>query len=76
MADNETRAKATALTGACIATALLDTLHSKGILTLDEARDVLKSAMQQIGLNSQAPEAYVASGMISTMLSGKFTARI
>jgi polyhydroxyalkanoate synthesis regulator phasin len=75
MTDNETRAKPTGLVGACVATALLDTLHSKGILSLDEAREVLKEAMRQVGINSQAPEAYSATGMIANMLSGPYTAR-
>ncbi|WP_027556156.1 hypothetical protein [Bradyrhizobium sp. Cp5.3] len=75
MADNETRAKATALTGACIASALLDALYAKGILTLDEARGVLTSAMQQVGPHAQTSEGYIATGMIGNMLSGPYTAR-
>jgi hypothetical protein len=75
MADtNETRARATSLVGACIASALLDALEAKGLLTLDEARGVLQNAMREVGVN-KVPEAYIASGMIGNMLSGRFTAR-
>jgi len=75
MDGNEKRADATALAGACIATAILDKLHEKGLFTLEEARGVLTSAMREVGSNSQAPAAYDASTLIGEMLKGRFSAR-
>ena len=49
MDANEKRTMASAVAGGAIAGALLDVLHQKGILTLDEARSVLESALKQIG---------------------------
>lgn len=75
MATNEVRAAATALAGACIASATLDKLLDKGVITLDDAREILNAAMRQVGTNSQAPGAYEANGIIGNMLAGRFTAR-
>lgn len=75
MDANEKRTFAIALAGGAISSALLDVLHEKGILSLDEARDVLGRALKQVGGVSQNEGAYEAMGIITTMMAGRFSAR-
>ncbi len=71
MADNETKPKAAALVGGLIAAALLDKLFEKGILTLDESRDVLQSALRSNGPHIQSPEGFEASQILGSLIRAK-----
>lgn len=75
MSDTETRARATALAGGAICAALLETLFNKGILTLDESRDVLMKASRSISPVISTPEGVEASKIIGLLLTSKFSAR-
>jgi hypothetical protein len=61
-----------ALAGGAIAASLIDTLHSKGILTLTEAREILDAAMYRI---PAGPENMPAKILIGEMLRTRFSAR-
>lgn len=71
----DTQAAAHAVAGGAIAAALLDTLHSKGILDLTESRGVLETAMRLIGVHAKTPEGFQASRIIADMLKDRFSAR-
>jgi hypothetical protein len=75
MSDPATQAKSTALAGGAIASAILDVLFDKGILTLDESRSVLAKAMQALSTTIQTPEGYEASQIVASLQRGKFSAR-
>ncbi|MGD0762668.1 MAG: hypothetical protein ABR929_05655 [Roseiarcus sp.] len=75
MSDTETQAKATALAGGAIASALLETLFDKGTLSLDESRSVLDRAIRSLGLVMQTPEGMSAVSLIGALQRGKFSAR-
>jgi hypothetical protein len=75
MSDTETQAKATALAGGAIASALLETLFDKSILSLDESRSVLDRAIRSLALVMQTPEGFAAAKIIGSLQSGKFSAR-
>jgi len=70
----ETRTLGMTVAGSAITTALLGALCDKGLLTLDEARGVLNSALKIVGTHSQNPGAYEASGIISNMMTSRFSA--
>lgn len=65
----------TSLAGGAIASALVQTLFDKGVLSLDESRAVLTAAMQSIAPVMQTPEGFAASHIITELLRGKFSAR-
>lgn len=75
--SNGINPQATALAGGAIASAILDVLFDKGILTLDEARSVLDKAMHAIGPVIQVPGSggLEASRIVAGMMSGKYSAR-
>jgi hypothetical protein len=75
MSDTATQAKATALAGGAIASALLETLFDKGVLSLDESRSVLDRAIRSLGLVMQSPEGLSAANLIGALQRGKFSAR-
>jgi hypothetical protein len=75
MDANQKRTFAMALAGGAIATALLDTLHEKGVLTLDESRAVLDRAFKQLGTVASQEGGYEAVGIVSSMMSGRYSAR-
>ena len=75
MSDSATQAQAAALAGGAVASALLQTLFDKGILTLDESRTVLDRAMRSLGLVIQSPEGMIAAKIIAELQRGKFSAR-
>jgi hypothetical protein len=62
-----------ALAGGKVASALLDLLVEKGIITKDDARTVLNNAIKA----SPMPDVDTvsANGIIASMLSGKYSAR-
>ena len=51
------QALASAIAGGAITAALIETLFDKGVLTLDEARAILNSAMRSISPYVQESEA-------------------
>jgi hypothetical protein len=65
----------TAIAGGAIAVALLETLHDKGVLTLEEARAVLERALGIAGTYAQANGGFEALNIITEQMRGKFTAR-
>lgn len=69
------QALGTAIAGGAIASALIETLFDKGILTLDEGRAVLERAMRVVGLHSQAEGGYEAFQIIASLQRGPFNAR-
>jgi len=65
-----------AIAGGAMTAALIEVLFDKGVLTLDESRDVLKNAMRKIGIQVQSAEgAFAAHQLLGSMLTGKFSAR-
>ena len=71
---DETLAMSTALAGGVIATALLQALFDKDILTLDEARGVLQSAIRSLTPVMQTPAGFRASQVIGDLEREKFSA--
>jgi len=72
MNTQEDRARAMALAGGAIVTALLDTLVEKDILTVTEVRTVLLKAIKSIGPYAQTDIGHHASGMIATIMHDRF----
>jgi hypothetical protein len=74
MSDSAQSSPGVALAGGMIASALLDILFHKGIITNEEARTVLNNAMKATGplheINTDA-----ANKIIASMLAGKYSAR-
>jgi hypothetical protein len=63
-----------ALAGGKIASALLDLLVEKGIITNEHARTALKNAMRTSG-GLRDVNVDTANEIIASMLSGKYSAR-
>jgi hypothetical protein len=72
VAMTDARIQGTALAGGAIAAALVDMLHTKGILSLDDARAVLNQASRQLGFYSQTPEGVEAQRIIFDLLRMRF----
>jgi hypothetical protein len=72
MTIQEDRARALALAGGAIATALLEALVEKDILTRAEVRAVLMKAINGIGPYVQTTVGYEASGMIATIMRDRY----
>ena len=64
-----------AIAGGAIATALIEILFDKGVLTLGEGRRVLELAMATVGAHSQADGAMEAMRIIADLQRGRFNAR-
>ena len=65
-----------ALAGGALASALLDALYSKDLLSLDEARDVLENATKILDVAHSSPDAiFEAKGIITAMGHGRFAER-
>jgi hypothetical protein len=75
MATNDEIVAGNALAGGAIATAILETLFDKQILTLSESRAVLDMAMKGLGHVTQTPAGFQASQVITALLRGKYSAR-
>jgi hypothetical protein len=76
MANTEAdKATGIGLAGGAVVAALLDTLHTKGVLTLNESRDVLEAAMRALAPHMRTPAGYEASQIIGALQRGRFTAR-
>jgi hypothetical protein len=69
------RAIGTGLAGGAIATALLEALFDKGLLSLGEAKTVLDEAMIGLATVGNAEGAIQARRIIATLQSGKFAER-
>jgi hypothetical protein len=69
------QALGTAIAGGAIAAALIERLFDKGVLSLDDARGVLDSAMRPAGRHAHSEGGYEASQIIASMMRGKFSAR-
>jgi len=75
MSDAEsTRSHATALAGRAIASAILEALFTKGLLTLDESRGVLDRATRAIHPHIRTPEGHEAMQIIASLQHGRFAA--
>ena len=65
-----------AIAGGALASALLDVLYSKNILSLEEARDVLENAIKLLEPHSKSTGAsdgaFEAEGIIKAMLLSRF----
>jgi hypothetical protein len=59
--------------GGAIATALIEVLHDKGILSLEDARAVLDRSLKAIGGSGEG--AVEATQIIAGMMKGRFSAR-
>ena len=65
-----------AIAGGAIASALLDVLYSKDLLSLDEARDVLESATKILDETHSTSDGILeAKGIIAAMTFGRFAER-
>ena len=62
----------TVLAGGLVISALLDTLHSKGILTPEESRKVLDAALASVGPYAESREGFEATQVIG-LLRVRFT---
>jgi hypothetical protein len=76
MSDREKQAMGTALAGGAIASAILETLFDKGIITLNEGRAILDKALRSISPTAiNAPGGFEAVQIIGALQRGKFSAR-
>jgi len=75
MSTEDTKSMGAAVAGGLIAASLIDTLTAKGVLSLDEARQVLTNAMQRNAPYARTPTGFEASQIIAGLLSGRFSAR-
>ena len=65
-----------AIAGGALASALLDALYSKDLLSLEEARDVLESATKILDeAHSTSDGVFEAKGIIAAMMLGRFRER-
>ena len=66
-----------AIAGGALASALLEFLYHKDLMSLDEARDVLDEAMKLLEphCKSKADGAFEAEGIIRAMLLSRFSER-
>ena len=55
------------LAGGLVVSALLDTLHTKGILTLDERRNILDAALASLGPCAESREGFEAAQVIGLL---------
>jgi hypothetical protein len=60
------------LAGGVVGCGLLGTLYAKGILTLEESRNILDDALRAIGPYAQSPEGFQAMQIIG-LLRGRFS---
>jgi hypothetical protein len=63
------------LAGGAVVSALLDTLYAKGILSLEESRSVLSSAMNALAPHQRTPAGYEASQIIAALMRVRFSQR-
>ena len=65
-----------AIAGGALASALLEALYRKDLISLDEARDVLESASRILDdANSTSDGVFEAKGIIAAMMLGRFGER-
>jgi len=72
MAIQDDRSRAVSLAGGALASALLETLVEKDVLTVSEARAVLLKAMNTIAPYKGTSVGYEASGMLAVVLHDHF----
>ncbi len=60
------------LAGGLVVSALLDTLYTKGVLTLEESRHILDAALASIGPYADSREGFEAVQVIG-LLRARFT---
>jgi hypothetical protein len=75
MATSSELAPGTGLAGGAVAIALLEALYDKGVLDLTESRGVLDRALKALAPVIQTSQGYTASGIITALMRGKFSAR-
>ena len=63
------------LAAGAVVAALLEVLHSKGALTLDESRNILDMAMRAVAPHMRNPAGFEASQIIGALQRGRFSAR-
>jgi hypothetical protein len=65
-----------AIAGGALASALLDGLYRKDLLSLDEAREVLESASKILNETRSTSDGVVeAKGIMAAMMLGRFSER-
>jgi hypothetical protein len=69
------RTDGAALAGGLLASALMDTLVDKSIITIDEARLIVDKAMRGIGPDIQTPAGFAAADVLKALLVGKYSKR-
>ena len=55
------------LAGGLVVSALLDTLHTKGVLTLEESRNISDAALASIGPSAESREGFEATQIIGLL---------
>jgi len=71
----EKLAHGSAIAGGALATALLEMLFDKGMLTLEESRTVLERALHNIGIHQRADGGREAADLITKLMHGRFATR-
>ena len=72
---SDANAAAIGLAGEAVATALIETLLDKNILTLTEVRSILERALRTIGPPTRTSESWSATQIIDGMVKGRFSAQ-
>jgi hypothetical protein len=55
------------IAGGLVVSALLHTLHAKGILTLEETRNILDAALASLGPYAESQEGFEASQVVGLL---------
>src|SRR5262249_45189486 len=78
MPTNDTGEKlalGSAIAGGALATALLEVLFDKGMLTLEESRTVLERALRNVGVHQRSNGGREAADVITRLIQGRFATR-
>ncbi len=76
MSEQPDSTNGSALAGSLIAAALFDALRAKGVLSFDECREILTTALNSIDSQSTLDEERAAATLLSRMLSGPYAAPV
>src|SRR5262249_9596570 len=78
MPTNDTGEKlalGSAIAGGALATALLEVLFDKGMLTLEESRTVLERALRNVGVHQRSNGGRESADVITRLMQGRFATR-
>jgi len=78
MPTNDTGEKlalGSAIAGGALATALLEVLFDKGMLTLEESRTMLERALRNVGVHQRSNGGSEAADVITRLMQGRFATR-